>query len=137
MPYIARVTQSRLSNETKYEDLSWLTQKRLLFYDTKDPCSLGCVRVYILHSVSFPQEQLPGSHAAAASSFDVAPLRRFRRPRRPSWRSQSWSWNREVDTSVVSDRYRRLEEELFDHKTGPASASASTELLAAEFASRF
>ena len=41
----------------------------------------------------------------------------------------------EVDTSVVSDRYRNLEEELFDHKK--TRASTSTELLATEFAARF
>ena len=40
--------------------MSWLTERRHLLYDTNDtsrlwsPCSLGCVRVYVLGSVSFP-----------------------------------------------------------------------------------
>ena len=63
------------------------------------------------------------------------PLRRFRRPRRPSWRRLA-AERGEVDTSVVSDRYRHLEAELFDHRKTAAS-EASTELMAAEFAARF
>ena len=47
--------------------------------------------------------------------------------------------DREVDTSEISDRYQRLEEELFDHsnRSRSSSAAASTELLTAEFAARF
>ena len=47
--------------------------------------------------------------------------------------------DREVDTSEISDRYQRLEEELFERNSSrsPSSAAASTELLTAEFAARF
>ena len=75
---------------------------------------------------------------SASESFDVSPLRHFRRPRRPSWRRLMMDREREVDTSVVSDRYRQLEDELFDHNKTPSSSSAaSMELRTAEFAARF
>ena len=46
--------------------------------------------------------------------------------------------DREVDTSEISDRYQRLEEELFERNSSrSSSAAASTELLTAEFAARF
>ena len=75
--------------------------------------------------------------SSASESFDVSPLRHFRRPRRPSWRRLMMDREREVDTSVVSDRYRQLEDELFDHNKTPSSSAASMELRTAEFAARF